>query len=176
MNIDLSMFNNVDLNEEKFTSTYRMQNVNELEGSIDSLEIKMGDQKISYAENFSTKNNMFRLPETEDRILKDSIFIKAIELTIELQKNSALILRDSLDVGLNKANYFVENLLNYNIINKLDSNLEGSSKIKKILVTGHLGFIGFHVTKKFILLGYDVMGIDSLNSSISSLIEAKAPS
>ncbi len=132
MNIDLSMFNNVDLNEEKFTSTYRMQNVNELEGSIDSLQIKMDDQKIDYAENFSTKNSMFRLPETEDAILKDPIFRKAIELTIELQKNSALILRDSLDVGLNKANYFVKNLLNYNIINKLDSNLVGSSKIKKI--------------------------------------------
>ena len=42
-----------------------------------------------------------------------------------------------------------------------------TSKIKKILVTGHLGFIGFHVTKKFILLGYDVMGIDSLNKYYS---------
>ena len=53
-------------------------------------------------------------------------------MTIELRKNSALILRDSLDVGLNKAIVFVKNLLNYNIINKLDSNLVGSSKIKKI--------------------------------------------
>ena len=76
MNIDLSMFNNVDLNEEKFTSTYRMQNVNELEGSIDSLQIKMDDQKIDYAENFSTKNSMFRLPETEDAILKDQFLEK----------------------------------------------------------------------------------------------------
>ena len=30
LNIDLSQFNNVDLGEEKYTSTYRMQKVNEL--------------------------------------------------------------------------------------------------------------------------------------------------
>tara|TARA_B100000941_G_scaffold263915_1_gene217555 strand:+ start:334 stop:1959 length:1626 start_codon:yes stop_codon:yes gene_type:complete len=132
MNIDLSKFNNIDLNEEKFTSTYRMQNVKELEESIDSLQIKMDDQKIDYSENFSTTNSMFRLPETKDRILKDSIFKKAVELTIVLQKNSALILRDSLDVGLNTANYLIENLLYYNIINKLDSNLVGDSQIKNI--------------------------------------------
>ena len=51
MNVDLSNFNNVDLAEEKYTSTYKMQKVNDLYVSIDSLEKKFSDSKNTYAEN-----------------------------------------------------------------------------------------------------------------------------
>ena len=34
----------------------------------------------------------------------------------------------------------------------------------KILVTGAAGFIGFHVCKRFIKEGIEVVGIDNLNS------------
>jgi UDP-glucuronate 4-epimerase len=34
----------------------------------------------------------------------------------------------------------------------------------KILVTGAAGFIGFHLTKRLLALGYQVLGIDNLNS------------
>ena len=34
--------------------------------------------------------------------------------------------------------------------------------MKKILVTGAAGFIGFHVSKKLVALGYDVVGVDNL--------------
>ena len=40
MNIDLTQFNNVDLSEENYKSTFRMQKVDQLDESIDSLEIK----------------------------------------------------------------------------------------------------------------------------------------
>jgi UDP-glucuronate 4-epimerase len=33
----------------------------------------------------------------------------------------------------------------------------------KILVTGAAGFIGFHLAKKLVALGYEVMGLDSIN-------------
>src|SRR5687768_10667104 len=33
----------------------------------------------------------------------------------------------------------------------------------KILITGCAGFIGFHLTRKAVLLGYEVIGIDNLN-------------
>ena len=33
----------------------------------------------------------------------------------------------------------------------------------KILVTGSVGFIGFHLSKKLLSLGYEVNGIDSFN-------------
>ena len=36
--------------------------------------------------------------------------------------------------------------------------------MSKILVTGAAGFIGFHVSKKLIDLGFDVYGIDNLNA------------
>ena len=35
---------------------------------------------------------------------------------------------------------------------------------EKILVTGAAGFIGYHLTKKLISKGYDVIGFDNLNS------------
>ncbi|OSZ82173.1 capsular biosynthesis protein CpsI [Chitinophagaceae bacterium IBVUCB1] len=35
--------------------------------------------------------------------------------------------------------------------------------MKKVLVTGAAGFIGFHVVKKLVSLGYNVVGIDSIN-------------
>ena len=33
----------------------------------------------------------------------------------------------------------------------------------KVLVTGAAGFIGFHLSKKLIEQGYDVLGFDNLN-------------
>ena len=35
--------------------------------------------------------------------------------------------------------------------------------MKKILVTGSAGFIGFHLTKALITMGYQVIGLDNLN-------------
>jgi len=38
------------------------------------------------------------------------------------------------------------------------------NKNKKILITGVLGFIGYHLAEKLIFEGYDVVGIDNINS------------
>ena len=45
MNIDLSEFNNVDLEEENYRSTFRMQKIDQLNQNIDSLEITFEEQK-----------------------------------------------------------------------------------------------------------------------------------
>jgi UDP-glucuronate 4-epimerase len=37
-------------------------------------------------------------------------------------------------------------------------------KQNKILITGAAGFIGFHLCRKLIDLGYDVVGLDNINS------------
>ena len=36
-------------------------------------------------------------------------------------------------------------------------------KMKKILVTGAAGFIGFHLSRRFIMAGHSVIGVDNLN-------------
>ena len=55
MNIDLSSFNNVDLNQENYTSTFRMQKVDQLNESIDSLERDFKEQKRVFSDNFNKK-------------------------------------------------------------------------------------------------------------------------
>ena len=47
----------------------------------------------------------------------------------------------------------------------------GKIKEQKILVTGHLGFIGFHVAKCLLEKGHSIMGIDSLNTYYSKRLK-----
>ena len=47
----------------------------------------------------------------------------------------------------------------------------GKIKEQKILVTGHLGFIGFHVAKCLMEKGHSIMGIDSLNTYYSKRLK-----
>tara|TARA_B100001939_G_scaffold86763_1_gene74336 strand:- start:37178 stop:38158 length:981 start_codon:yes stop_codon:yes gene_type:complete len=44
-------------------------------------------------------------------------------------------------------------------------------KDKKILITGHLGFIGFHLAKRLIHEGHTIMGVDSLNNYYSQKLK-----
>ncbi len=77
MNIDLSNFNNVDLAEEKYTSTYKMQKVNDLYVSIDSLQKKFSDSKNTYAENL-IKTRININPKLVDLNQKKSARISSI--------------------------------------------------------------------------------------------------
>lgn len=56
MNIDLSKFNNVDLTEENYTTTYKMQKVNQLKVSIDTLERDFSSHRKIFSENFNKKH------------------------------------------------------------------------------------------------------------------------
>jgi lipopolysaccharide export system permease protein len=74
MNIDLSKFNNVDLNEEKYKTTFRMQKADQLKISIDSLERDFSSEKIIFSENFNKRSilattlNMKKKPDLNDSI------------------------------------------------------------------------------------------------------------
>ena len=70
MNIDLSQFNDVDLAEEKYRSTYRMQKVNELVESIDSLEEKFLDNRKVYGDNFAASNLILKLKNNKDLLIE----------------------------------------------------------------------------------------------------------
>jgi lipopolysaccharide export system permease protein len=56
MNIDLSKFNNVDLEEEKYKSTFRMQKINQLKESIDTLQQKFTEEQNAFSENFGMQS------------------------------------------------------------------------------------------------------------------------
>jgi lipopolysaccharide export system permease protein len=66
MNIDLSKFNNVDLKEQNYTSTYRMQKVDQLRQSIDTLERDFNTQKSIYSKNFNKKHYSSKIEESPE--------------------------------------------------------------------------------------------------------------
>ena len=75
MNIDLSKFNNVDLNEENYTTTYKMQKVNHLKKSIDTLERDFSAQRKIFSENFNKKHysSQIKSMKKEYNYFKDSL-------------------------------------------------------------------------------------------------------
>ena len=80
MNIDLSKFNNVDLTEENYTSTYKMQKVNQLKESIDTLERDFGAQRKIFSENFNKKHYTTQIKPIED--LEDYVSDSLIKANI----------------------------------------------------------------------------------------------
>jgi len=58
MNIDLSKFNQVDLEEENYKSTYRMQKIDQLQVSIDTLQQNYSDKQDVFSENFTKKSKV----------------------------------------------------------------------------------------------------------------------
>ena len=61
MNIDLSQFNNIDLDAENYTTTYRMQKSSQLFESIDSLKVGLNEQKKIFSENFNKSNGISQI-------------------------------------------------------------------------------------------------------------------
>ncbi|MGY8945139.1 MAG: LptF/LptG family permease, partial [Flavobacteriales bacterium] len=76
MNIDLSQFNNIDLTEEKYTTTYRMQKVAQLRTSTDSLEINFKTQKKIFSANLNKKYSLKKVRQSKkgEEVLKDTLF------------------------------------------------------------------------------------------------------
>ena len=62
LNIDVSEFNNIDLDEENYRSTYKMQRVNQLKHNADTLEIKFNDDKSSFGKVFMLGHTLRKLP------------------------------------------------------------------------------------------------------------------
>lgn len=58
MNIDLSKFNQVDLEEENYKSTYRMQKIDQLQVSIDTLQQNYSNKQDVFSENFTKKSTV----------------------------------------------------------------------------------------------------------------------
>lgn len=80
MNIDLSQFNNVDLDAENFTSHYRMQKLKQLKKSIDTLQRDFNKGRDVFSENFNKKRLISIIPEVSlDSIVYDSLPKQALD-------------------------------------------------------------------------------------------------
>ena len=106
MNIDLSQFNDVDFGEEKYTSTFRMQKVQELSTSIDTLERDYLREKSTYSDNFNKTSYFSRLAKEKKRnfVLTDSLILQSsnplVYVTDGFKSNQTQILRTAkMDVG-----------------------------------------------------------------------------
>ena len=58
MNIDLSQFNNIDLDQENIKTSFRMQKINQLNTSIDTLESSFEEEKNIFYNNFSKTSSL----------------------------------------------------------------------------------------------------------------------
>ncbi len=87
MNIDLSKFNNVDLSEEKYKTTFRMQKVDQLNKSIDTLKRDFITEKEIFSQNFQQRSSIAELLKSSKKISNKEIIPKNILDLIENDRN-----------------------------------------------------------------------------------------
>ena len=78
LNIDISEFNNVDLDEENYRSTYKMQKINELNKNFDTLSLKFNEDKLIFGRSFISNHPIKKLPNL------NKAQIDSLKLNIEL--------------------------------------------------------------------------------------------
>lgn len=185
MNIDLSKFNNVNLNQENYTTTYKMQKINQLTKSIDTLERDFSAQRKIFSENFIKKHYSSQIKPSNqgDQYLSDSL-VKANILNIiktNDQGEASQILEESFgDVkGIlrslenKKRNYFIfQKLINLHKMILLDKFTLIFSCIFLFLIGASLGAIikkgglGLPlVLSVLIFLSYHYIGIFAKNAA-----------
>ena len=185
LNIDISDFNNVDLEEETYRSTYKMQKINQLKKSSDTLKTKFQEDINMFSESFIIGHSLKKLPnlnpnqiELEDDYV-DGSFLKLLDSPEVYEINGVLsIAEDEVDSYLrqlsNKKKTF---LLQQKLINlhKLTVNeryslvfaciflfLIGSS-LGAIIRKGGLGFP--LVLSIIIFLTYHYIGVFGKNAA-----------
>ena len=104
LNIDISDFNNVDLEEETYRSTYKMQKINQLKKSSDTLKTKFQEDINMFSESFIIGHSLKKLPnlnpnqiELEDDYV-DGSFLKLLDSPEVYEINGVLsIAEDEVD-------------------------------------------------------------------------------
>ncbi len=107
LNIDISDFNNVDLEEENYRSTYKMQKINQLKKSSDTLSLNFSQDKDVFAESFILGHTIRKLPnlnpdqvELEDSYINQS-FLELLYNPETYEVNSVLSMaNDEIDMYL----------------------------------------------------------------------------
>ena len=104
LNIDISDFNNVDLEEETYRSTYKMQKINQLKKSSDTLNTKFEEDINMFSKSFIIGHSLKKLPnlnpnqiELEDDYI-DGSFLRLLDSPEVYEINGVLsIAEDEVD-------------------------------------------------------------------------------
>ncbi len=86
MNIDLSQFNNVNLDEENYRSTYRMQKIDQLEVSIDTLQRSFREEQNVFSENFGRRSILTKMAKDDQPLVKDAVMPASVYDFIETEE------------------------------------------------------------------------------------------
>ena len=184
MNIDLSQFNNIDLDAENYTSTFKMQKVNQLYESIDSLEVDLNEQKKVFSENFIMTKGISQISKLKKDSVKLPIIIKSNVLNFvkaekkftysEVIRTSIPRLRGSMNnLSNNKRNFFLfQKLINLHKITLYDKYTLIFISILLFIIGSSLGAIirkgglGLPlVLSVMIFLTYHYIGLFSKNAA-----------
>ena len=185
MNIDLTKFNNVDLSEENYTTTYKMQKVNQLKVSIDTLERDYSSQRKIFSENFNKKyySNQIKPEKDTENYVSDSLIQANILNIIKTTDNwrvSQVVERSLGDVrgilrsleNKKRTFFYFQKLINLHKMIMLDKFTLIFSCIFLFLIGASLGAIikkgglGLPlVLSVLIFLSYHYIGIFSKNAA-----------
>ena len=104
LNIDISDFNNVDLEEETYRSTYKMQKINQLNKSSDTLKTKFLEDINMFSESFIIGHSLRKLPNLNPNQIElegdyiDGSFLKLLDSPEVYEINGVLsIAEDEVD-------------------------------------------------------------------------------
>jgi lipopolysaccharide export system permease protein len=111
LNIDISEFNNIDLDEENYRSTYKMQKVNQLRQNSDTLEIKYKNDKSSFGEVFIIGHTLRKLPNINpsqlvlNNLNLNGSFLNLLDNPEQYELNSVLVMaNEEVDIYLRQLN------------------------------------------------------------------------
>ena len=180
MNIDLSDFNNVDLSETKYTNTYKMQDINKLSFSIDSLQGIYNNDKVSYAKTTYIRTGIKAIHSTKKKvkIVYDGFtnfivkYPDYAKKSISRQVQSKLNTLDSNLEAQKKAFFFKKKIINLHKIWYYDKFIISISVLLMFLIGAPLGALirkgGFGlpvVLALLIFLSYHFAGTFFKNSA-----------
>ncbi len=182
--IDLKQIYNVDFTEERYNNTFRMQNLVQLDFSIDSLENKLVKEYDNFGENFYRRTGVFNFQTKYNRPFDiNSINIanyKSILDDFDLKSQKSII--NSVENNINnqisnlntqKANFFIrEKIINLHKISYHDKYAIPVSALILFLLGAPLGAIirkggfGFPVvTALMMFLFYHFLGTFAKNAA-----------
>ena len=182
--IDLKQIYNVDFSEERYNNTFRMQNLKQLDYSIDSLENKLVKEYANFGENFYRRTGVFNFQTRYNRPFeKNTIDItnyNTILVDFDLQSQKSII--NSVENNINnqianldtqKANFFIrEKIINLHKTSYHDKYAIPISTLILFLLGAPLGAIirkggfGFPVVTALIMfLFYHFLGTFAKNAA-----------